>query len=89
MVDADLLLIKAGNVRKHLKRTREKCDLDLAAFLGNRDHHDIVCFNLQMAIQNSIDIAAYVMSDLGTSIPGSVNDLRDSHRSPLSLKSLR
>ena len=75
MVDTDLPLIKAGNVRKHLKRAREKCDSDLAAFLSNRDHQDIVCFNLQMAIQNCIDIAAHVMSDQGTSVPGSVNEM--------------
>lgn len=75
MVDTDLLLIKAGNVRKHLRRVREKCDPDLAAFLGNTDHQDIVCFNLQMAIQNCIDIAAHVMSDKGASVPGSVNEM--------------
>ena len=75
VVDTDLLLIKAGNVRKYLKRAREKCDHDPAAFLSNRDHQDIVCFNLQMAIQNCIDIAAHVMSDQGTSVPGSVNEM--------------
>jgi len=62
VIDADLLLLKAGNVRRHLKRAREKCDPGLAEFLSNADHQDIVCFNLQMAIQNCIDIAAHVMS---------------------------
>jgi uncharacterized protein YutE (UPF0331/DUF86 family) len=75
VVDTDLLFIKAGNVRKHLKRACEKCDPDISEFLGNRDHQDIVCFNLQMAIQNCIDIAAHVMSDQGTSVPGSVNEM--------------
>lgn len=75
MVDSDLLLIKAGTVRKHLRRVREKCDPDLAAFMGNADHQDIVCFNLQMAIQNCIDIAAHVVSEQGTSVPGSVNEM--------------
>lgn len=75
MVDADLLLLKAGNVRRHLKRAREKCDPDLTEFLSNLDHQDIVCFNLQMAIQNCIDIAAHVMSAQGSSVPGSVNEM--------------
>ena len=75
MVDSDLLLLKAGNVRKHLKRAREKCDSGLAEFLSNPDHQDIVCFNLQMAIQNCIDMAAHVMSAQGSSVPGSVNEM--------------
>ncbi|MGC8492440.1 MAG: type VII toxin-antitoxin system HepT family RNase toxin [Syntrophobacteraceae bacterium] len=75
MIDTDLLLIKAGNVRKHLKRVHEKCDPELDAFLSNRDHQDIVCFNLQMAIQNCVDIAAHVVSDLGAAVPGSVNEM--------------
>lgn len=75
MVDRDLLLIKAGNVRRHLTRAREKCDNDFGAFLGNTDHQDIVCFNLQMAIQNCIDIAAHVMSDKGAAVPCSVNEM--------------
>ena len=75
MVDVDLLLIKAGSVRKHLRRAREKCDHDLEAFINNQDHQDIVCFNLQMAIQNCIDIAAHVVSEEGTGVPGSVNEM--------------
>ena len=75
MVDADLLLIKAGNVRKHLKRARDKCDPDLGDFLRSRDHQDIVCFNLQMAIQNCIDIAAHVVGEQGTSVPGSISEM--------------
>jgi len=75
VLDTDLLLLKAGSVRKHLKRAREKCDADLPKFLGNPDHQDIVCFNLQMAIQNCIDMAAHVMSAQGSSVPGSVNEM--------------
>ncbi len=75
MVDTDLLLIKAGNVRKHLKRAREKCPPDLGVFLGSRDHQDIVCFNLQMAIQNCVDIATHVASEQGISVPGSISEI--------------
>ncbi len=75
MVDNDLLLLKAGNVRKHLKRARARCDPGLAEFLRNPDHQDIVCFNLQMAIQNFIAMAAHIMSSHGGSVPGSVNEM--------------
>lgn len=75
MIDTALLLLKAGNVVRHLKRVREKCDPDLEAFLADRDHQDIVCFNLQMAIQNCIDMAAHIMSEEGTSVPGSISEM--------------
>jgi uncharacterized protein YutE (UPF0331/DUF86 family) len=75
VVDVDLLLIKAGSVQKHLRRAREKCNNDLEAFLNNLDHQDIVCFNLQMAIKNCMDIAAHIASEEGIGVPGSVNEM--------------
>lgn len=75
MADIDLVLLKASNVHKHLNRISTSCDDELEAFLSNQDHQDIVCFNLQMAIQNCIDIAAHIVSEEGTLVPGSVNEM--------------
>ncbi len=71
MVDKDLLLSKASSVKRHLKRAEEKVKPDLKTFLSDLDRQEIVMFNLQMAIQNCIDIAAHIISEEGFGIPDS------------------
>ena len=39
------------------------------------DRQDIVLFNLQMAIQNCVDIAAHIVGEEGLGIPGSTSEL--------------
>ena len=75
MVDLDLLIAKAGLVRKHLKRIEDKRPLNFQAFVSDLDLQDIVSFNLQIAIQNCVDIAAHVISELGLGVPGSINEM--------------
>ena len=75
MVDKDLLLAKASSVRRHLKRVKEKSKVDLKAFLSDVDRQEIVMFNLQMAIQNCIDIAAHIISEEGLGIPDSISEM--------------
>lgn len=75
MVDRDLLIAKAGSVRKHLKRVEEKRAPDVNAFLQDIDRQEILCFNLQLAIQNCIDIAAHIVGEEGMGVPGSVNEM--------------
>ena len=75
MVDTDLILAKAGSVKRHLNRVFEKRNTDLGTFLKNIDIQESVLFNIQMAIQNCIDIAAHIISDEGFGIPGSTNEM--------------
>ncbi len=75
MVDRDLIFSKADSVRKHVKRALVKSDLDLKAFLDDNDSQDIVLFNVQMAVQNCIDIAAHIISEEGYGVPGSNNEM--------------
>ena len=75
MVDKDLLLAKASSVRRHLKRIKEKSNVDLKSFLSDVDRQEIVMFNLQMAIQNCIDIAAHIISEEGFGIPDSISEM--------------
>ena len=72
MVEKNLIISKAGVVRKHLRRVEEKCGPDAESFLRDRDLQDIVSFNLQLAIQSCIDIAAHIVSDEGMGVPGSL-----------------
>ena len=75
MVDRDLILAKAGAVKKHLKRILKKSDIDLSAFLKDIDRQESILFNIQMAVQNCIDIAAHIVSEEGFGVPGSTNEM--------------
>lgn len=75
MVDRDLIVAKAAAVQKHLKRIEAKRGNNLEAFTQDIDRQDIVLFNLQMAIQNCVDIAAHIVGEEGFGIPGSTNEL--------------
>ena len=75
MVDKDLVLSKASSVKRHLNRIKEKRDTDLKTFLKDLDRQESILFNLQMAIQNCIDIAAHIISEEGVGVPGSTNEM--------------
>jgi len=75
MVDAEIILAKAGACNKHLRRIEQKVDSGIAQFLIDADLQDVVLFNIQMAIQNCLDIAAHIVSDQGLGVPGSSNEM--------------
>lgn len=75
MVDRNLILAKAGSIKRHLNRIIEKSNTDLKTFLKDLDRQESVIFNLQMAIQNCIDIAAHIISEEGLGVPGSTNEM--------------
>jgi len=75
LVDKDLILAKAGSVKRHLNRIFEKRNTDLKTFLNDIDIQESILFNIQMAVQNCIDIAAHIISDEGLGVPGSTNEM--------------
>jgi uncharacterized protein YutE (UPF0331/DUF86 family) len=75
LVDSDLILAKAGSVKRHLRRVIEKRNTDLQSFLEDIDRQESILFNLQIAVQNCIDIAAHIISEEGFGVPGSTNEM--------------
>lgn len=75
MVDRDLILTKAGSVRRHLSRIVEKRNTDLQTFLNDIDRQESILFNIQIAIQNCTDIAAHIISEQGLGVPGSTSEM--------------
>lgn len=75
MVDSDLILAKSSSVKRHLNRVIEKRHTDLQTFLQDIDRQESILFNLQMAVQNCIDIAAHIVSEEGLGVPGSTNEM--------------
>ena len=75
MIDRSLIIAKASRVNDHLKRIREKRSIALDQFLTDLDRQESILFNLQMAIQNCIDIAAHIISDEELGVAGSTNEM--------------
>ena len=75
MADRDLILTKAGSVRRHLNRIVQKSNTDLQTFLHDIDRQESILFNLQMAVQVCIDIAAHIISEEGFGVPGSTSEM--------------
>ncbi len=75
MIDHNLIISKAGLVKKHLRRVKEKHGDSFEAFLEDLDRQDIIAFNLHTAIQNCVDIAAHIIAEEGLGVPGNVNEM--------------
>lgn len=75
MVDSSLILAKAGAVKSHLNRVFEKRNVDLNGFLEEIDRQESILFNIQVAVQNCIDIAAHIISENGLGVPGSTTEM--------------
>jgi len=75
MIDRSLIIAKASRVNDHLKRIREKRSIPLEQFLADLDRQESILFNLQMAIQHCIDIAAHIISDDELGVAGSTNEM--------------
>ena len=75
MVDKDMIIAKAAAVSKHVNRIVAKSGADIETFRNDIDYQDIILFNIQMAVQNCIDIAAHIISDEGYGVPGSNNEM--------------
>lgn len=75
MADRNIVMAKSAAVKKHIRRIAEKRNIDLSAFLEDMDCQESILFNLQMAIQNCIDLAAHIVSEDVLGLPGSTNEL--------------
>jgi len=75
MVDRDILWTKISSMQKHVDRIKAKRNVALRDFLEDLDRQESVFFNLQMAIQNCIDLAAHIVAEEGLGVAGSTNEL--------------
>ncbi len=75
MVNKRVLAAKCRAIEHHLVRVVDKRQIGLEVFLKDLDRQESILFNLQMAVQNCIDMAAHVVSDEELGIAGSTNEL--------------
>lgn len=74
MTDRDVLIEKTNSIQNCLKRIHDTMKGDLNR-LDNMDVQDIVVLNLQRAIQQTIDMASYIVSSERLGTPQSLRDL--------------
>jgi uncharacterized protein YutE (UPF0331/DUF86 family) len=75
MVDKDLIFAKAGSVKRHVDRIKAKSVADMATFLRDLDRQESIAFNMHLAIQNCMDIAAHIIGEEGLGVPGSAGEM--------------
>ena len=75
MVDKGIRRKKISAMERHLERVKAKRNAELTEFLRDIDRQESILFNLQMAIQNCIDMAAHIVSEEGLGVAGSNNEL--------------
>jgi uncharacterized protein YutE (UPF0331/DUF86 family) len=75
MVNREIFWKKLSTLETHLARVRLKRDVSMEDLRGDLDRQESILFNLQMAIQNCIDMAAHVVSDEEMGIAGSTHEL--------------
>ena len=75
MVDQDVMLAKISAAKKHINRIQNLPVNSMQCFLEDINIQDIALFNMQLAVQNCIDIAAHIISSQGFAVPSSTNEM--------------
>lgn len=63
LISKSVLLTKLDVLKKTISRIESKGAFELNELKKPGDLQDIILFNLQKAVQNSVDIAAYILKD--------------------------
>ena len=68
-MDKDVIYSKVESLRVCVGRIRQKKPATFDLFVENYDLQDIVCLNLERAVQVCVDIAAHIIVELDVSAP--------------------
>ena len=63
MVDRHLIEQRLGSIRDRIARIEARLPADKSTFLVDRDAQETVAFNLFLAFQDSLDVAARLIAD--------------------------
>ena len=74
MVDSHLVEQRLAAIRDRLDRIARMTPADRAAFLGDRTAQEIVAFNLFVAFQRALDLAAHLIADRGLELPATARE---------------
>ena len=73
-MDETVILAKLDALRRCIERIRSKTPESASALLEDYDLQDIICVNLERAVQTSVDIAAHLLADTNQPAPDSMGE---------------
>ena len=71
-MDEALVLAKLESLRRCVERIRAKTPSSVQALAEDYDLQDILCVNLERAVQTCVDIAAHILADGNAPAPDSM-----------------
>lgn len=71
-MNPDLIRTKLETLRRCLARLREKTPPSVDALLDDIDAQDIICINLERAVQSCVDITVHLLADYDEPAPQSM-----------------
>lgn len=69
MTDRHLMEGRLSSIRDHVARIREKLPGTRDEFVADREAQEVVAFNLFLAFQDALDVAAHVIADRDWPVP--------------------
>jgi uncharacterized protein YutE (UPF0331/DUF86 family) len=69
VVDEHLVEQRLAAIRDRLRRIEEALPDDRARFISDRTAHEVVAFNLFLAFQDALDLAAHLIADRELELP--------------------
>lgn len=69
MLDERLLETKLGRLRARIERVRTRLPASVDDFEADVDAQEIVSFNVLLAVQEALDLAAHWIADAGWEVP--------------------
>lgn len=73
-MDKDVIYSKVESLRVCVARIRQKTPATFDLFAEDNDLQDIVCLNLERAVQVCVDIAAHIIAELDVAAPATMGE---------------
>jgi uncharacterized protein YutE (UPF0331/DUF86 family) len=80
-MNKDVVSAKIESLRRCIQRVRDKTPASSAALVDDCDLQDIICLNLERAVQICVDLAAHIISDTNLPAPASMGESFEKLRS--------
>jgi len=73
-MNRDAISAKLESLRRCVQRIKDKTPSSSAALLEDTDLQDIICINLERAVQICVDLASHIIADSDMHAPGSMSE---------------
>jgi uncharacterized protein YutE (UPF0331/DUF86 family) len=73
-MDKQVIGAKIESLRRCIQRIKDKTPSSVDALLEDNDLQDIICINLERAVQICVDLASHIISESDLQAPGSMGE---------------